>query len=250
MKKFLIGFVIFLLVVAVGSYVFLNMGKKVDVTWTEADYESAIEKSEVMVNDIEELNLLTLFSGNFSTNGQNAVDVRFTNAEMSALIDKANANAGPISNFKVAFNGNGEGEISFKLNDRFIDFLKDQNIVSAQGHFANHNYVLSPIAAASGLGDTIVNVITAVAVNKPVYASGSLVKRSNNSVDLNITSLKVGQLSMNQSVIDRVEMETLRFVNTLLSEVNGISIEELRVENGQLYYKGTLPAEIKGVKLQ
>jgi hypothetical protein len=62
--------------------------------------------------------------------------------------------------------------------------------------------------------------------------------------------LKVGQIPMSNEVIEKVEYETLRFVNGLLSDVNGISIEELRVENGELYYKGTLPSEIKGVKIK
>lgn len=187
---------------------------------------------------------------NFTTAGTNNVETSFTNAEMSALIDKANANGGPISDFRVSFNGDNEGEISFKLTDAFLGFIEDQNIISLPSNSHAFNTFISPVASASGIKDTIVNFITTVAVNKPVYASGSLVKTSNHSVSLNITSLKVGQIAMSSEVIDKVEYETLRFVNSLLAEVNGISIEELRVENGELYYKGTLPAEIKGVKIK
>lgn len=242
MKKFLIVLLVLIIVVMGGAYAMLSMGKKVDVTYTETDFNSALAKSGVVIDDIEEINLLTLANNNFTTNGTTEVETSFTNAEMSALIDKANANGGPISDFRVSFNGNNEGEISFKLTDAFLGFIEDQNMI--------FNYFISPVASAGGIKETVVNFITGVAANKPVYASGSLVKTSSNSVSLNITSLKVGQLSMSQEVIDKVEYEVLRFVNGLLSEVNGISIEELRVENGELYYKGTLPSEIKGVKIK
>lgn len=250
MKKVLLIILFLIVIVAGGAYVMISTGEKVDVVWTENDFETALDKTQIQVETVEEINLLTLAKGDFTVSGTNAVDVSFTNSEMSALIDKANANGGPIKDFRVAFNGNNEGEISFKLTDAIIDFLEEENILSQSDFGLITNYMGSPVASVGSVTDTIVNFISGIAANKPVYASGTLVKDSNNSVTLNISSLKVGQVVMSQSVIDRVESETLRFVNGLLSEVNGISIEELRVENGELYYKGTLPAEIKGVKLQ
>jgi len=250
MKKVLIGLLVLIVILIGGSYAMISMGKKVDVTWNEQDFNSAIMKSQVKIDDIEEINLVTLAKNDFSINGTNEVEAVFTNEEMSALIDKANANGGPISDFKVSFNDNHEGEISFKLTDSFISFIEDQNMITLPKNNFAYNYHISPVASVGGIKDTIVNFITNVAMNKPVYASGSLVKVSNNSVSLDITSLKVGQIPMSNEVIEKVEYETLRFVNGLLSEVNGISIEELRVENGELYYKGTLPSEIKGVKIK
>lgn len=250
MKKVFIFLLILIVLLVGGAYAMVSMEKEVDVTWNEQDFNSAVQKSQVEIAEIEEINLVTLAKNDFTISGTNEVEAKFSNAEMSALIDKANANGGPISDFKVAFNGNDEGEISFKLTDSFIRFIEDQNIISLPNNAHAFNYFISPLASTSGIKDTIVKFITGVAVNKPVYASGSLIKVSENSVSLNITSLKVGQISMSQDVIDKVEYETLRFVNGLLSEVNGISIEELRVENGELYYKGTLPAEIKGVKIK
>lgn len=36
----------------------------------------------------------------------------------------------------------------------------------------------------------------------------------------------------------------------MISKEKGFSIEELRIEDGKLYYKGTLPAEITGVNMK
>ncbi len=49
---------------------------------------------------------------------------------------------------------------------------------------------------------------------------------------------------MSDDVISKAEAGTIQFVNALITSDNGFSIEELRVEDGKLYYKGTLPAEI------
>lgn len=70
-----------------------------DVTWTEQDFDSAGLKSQVSIDDIEEINLVTLAKNDFTTIGTSEVEAKFTNAEMSALIDKANENGGPISDF-------------------------------------------------------------------------------------------------------------------------------------------------------
>lgn len=251
MKKVLLGLLIIFVLVAAGGYIFLSTGKKVDVKWDEADYNSAIEKSSVTVADIEELNLVTLARGDFTTTGTHPIEASFTNAEMSALIDTANANGGPISDFKVSFNGDNEGEMSFKLTDAFIDFIQEQNMVELQNQnlFAITSFF--PLASTgNSMTDTVIKIITNVAANKPVYAKGTLSRTSSNSVSINITALQVGQLQMSQSVINKVETEVLNFVNALLSSTNGFSIEELRVEDGALYYKGTLPTEIQGAKLQ
>lgn len=251
MKKVLLGLLIIFVLVAAGGYIFLSTGKKVDVKWDEADYNSAIEKSSVTVADIEELNLVTLARGDFTTTGTHPIEASFTNAEMSALIDTANANGGPISDFKVSFNGDNEGEMSFKLTDAFIDFIQEQNMVELQNQnlFAITSFF--PLASTgNSMTDTVIKIITNVAANKPVYAKGTLMRTSDNSVSINITALQVGQLQMSQSVINKVETEVLNFVNALLSSTNGFSIEELRVEDGALYYKGTLPTEIQGAKLQ
>lgn len=248
MKKGFLIFLILIVLVIGGTYFALNTGSEVDVEWTENDFNAGITKSAVAIEDIREINLVTLAKKEYTTNGVNTVDASFTNAEMSALIDMANADGGPISNFKVSFNGNNEGEISFKLTDSFVDFIQEQNMIqNSESIFAWIPYLQS--ASTNNITDTVIKFITNTAVNKPVYAKGTLSRTTDQSVSIHIESLKVGQIPMSQNVVSKVETEVLRFVNNVLSSTEGFTIEELRVEDGALYYKGSLPAEIQGKKI-
>ena len=250
MKKFLTGLLLIIVLVTIGGFVFFSIGKQVDVDWDETDYVTALDKSSIEVADIEEVNLVTLARGDFTTSGTNQIEDSFTDAEMSALIDTANANGGPITNFKVSFIGNNEGEMSFKITDAFIDFIQEQNMVKLTNQKTAYNSFLMPLASASNsVSDTVIKIISSVASNKPVYARGTLSRTNSNAVSIEITTLKVGQLTLSEEIVNKVESEVLLFVNNLLTSTNGFTIEELRVDDGALFYKGTLPAEIKGTKL-
>lgn len=251
MKKGFMGLLLIIVLVGVGGFIFMSTGKEVPVEWDEADYITAVDKSGIKVADIEEINLVTLARGDFTTSGTNQIETAFTNAEMSALIDMANANGGPITNFKVSFNGNNEGEMSFRITDAFIDFIQEQNMIQLLNKKTAYNAFLMPLASASNsASDTVIKIISSVASNKPVYAKGTLSRTNSNAVSIYITTLKVGQLTLSEDIVRKVESEVLRFVNNLLSSTNGFTIEELRVEEGTLFYKGTLPAELNGTKLK
>jgi hypothetical protein len=250
MKKLFTGLLLIIVLVGVGGFIYFSIGKQVDVDWDETDYVTALDKSSIEVADIEEINLVTLAKGDFTTTGTNAIEASFTNAEMSALIDTANANGGPITNFKVSFNGNNEGEMSFRITDAFIDFIQEQNMIQLTNQKTAYSTFLMPLASASNnLSDTVIKIISSVASNKPVYAKGTLSRTNSNAVSIDITTLKVGQLTLSEDVVQKVEDQVLLFVNRVLSSTNGFTIEELRVDDGALFYKGTLPAEINGTKL-
>ncbi len=250
MKKVIMGLLIIIVIIIAGAYVTLSTGKKVDVTYSTEDFNSAISKSSIKIADIKEINLITLANKNFTVSGTNTVDITLSNEEMSALIDMANQSGGPVSDFRVAFLGGNSGEISFKLTDQFVNFIQEHNMILIPTSKSLAFSSVFPIASSSNsITDTVIKFITNVAANKPVYAKGTLTKTSEHSVTVHIESLKVGQLPLGADVISKVETEVVNFVNTLLSESNGFSIEELRIENGSIYYKGTLPAEIKGQKI-
>jgi hypothetical protein len=170
---------------------------------------------------------------------------------MSALIEEANKAKGPISDFRVAFHDDNQGELSFQLTDNFVDFLVEENIVN---NFDEKRILLNPMLALTvanaDLRNFVIDYITNVAANKPVYASGELTKTSSNNINVRIDALQVGRVPMNARVISRVELEVTRFVNGFIASSNGFSIEELRVEEGKLYFKGTLPEEINGIAIQ
>ncbi len=247
--KILIGLLVFVLLVYAGISFAFNTGKQVDVSWTEEDLETALEKSKVNIGDIEEINVFNLIEGNFSAQGTNDIDEFFTSEEISALISAANDNNGPIKNVKISFNENGKGEVSFNLSDNFASFLKEQSHIigsmpwEAKAAESNQN------SSNPSLTDTIVSYITNKVDNKPVYATGELTRASDNSIYIKIDYLSVGRIPLPQETINTVEYETVRVINAIISPENGFYIEELQIRDNELYYKGTLPSEIEGKKL-
>jgi hypothetical protein len=104
-------------------------------------------------------------------------------------------------------------------------------------------------SAQTDLTGFTVDLLTGLAAGKPIYASGRLARSSSNSVEINVTSVRVGMISLPDETLRQVEYHTEQFVNNLISPENGFDIQELNVVDGKIYYKGTLPAEIRGTQL-
>lgn len=248
-----------LILVVAGGMLALNMGKKVDVTWTTADFNSAMAKTKINIDNIENINLERLALGQFTTSGRVSIDESFTSAEVTALIASANENSGPIRDTKVKFGTNGEGEVSSKLTKEFIDRVKnDPNLrnrilaeIPPQGPTTVEQLLVAILfsTAQTDLTGFTVDLLTGLAAGKPIYASGRVARTSSNSVEINVTSVRVGMISLPADTLRTVEYHTERFINNLISPDNGFDIQELHVVDGQLYYRGTLPAEIRGTQL-
>ncbi len=250
--KFLFGIVVLALLAVVGISFAFSIGKEVDTNWSQEDFELGLNKSKVDISDIEKINLENLAKNNFSTQGTNEIDDFFTSEEMSALISTANNKKGPIKDVKILFKDDGKGEVSFILSDNFVDFLKEQAIVTNTLPWnveASEEDAGSVEKSNPTLTDMVIDYITSKANNKPVYATGELTRSSNNSVNIKIERLTVGRIPLPQEAIEKVEHETVRVVNTIISPENGFHIEELEVRDNALFYRGTLPAEIEGIEL-
>jgi len=252
-KIFLFGIVALIILVAIGIFFVLNTGKEVDTVWGEEDLKTGLEKSKIDIENIEEINLESLAKGNFSTQETNDIDDHFTSKEISALISAANNKKGPIKDVKVSFNDDGKGEVSFRLSENFVDFLREQititNNLPWEVEAAEDEEKTEQDPEKPSLTTLVIDYITSKADNKPVYATGELSRGSDNSVNINIESLTLGRIPLPQDAIDKVEYETVKVVNSIISPENGFHIEALEIRDDSLYYKGTLPAEIQGQKL-
>lgn len=248
MKKLFLGLVLLIVIVVAGFLGVVSFGKTVDTTYTEADLTQALDNSQVKVDAIQSLNLFNVAQNKVAYVGSHPVEVTFTNSEMTALVDQANNDSGPFQNYRMKFIGNDEGEMSFKLSDHFTQFLQEKGYINGrkQSFLVAHNPYLRTLSVT--VTDNIVKYISGLVDGKPVYAKGYLRRVDNNSVDIEISALQVGMVPMTADVISRVETEVIIIVNALISADHGFSIEELRVENGQLYFKGTMPNEIQGIQ--
>ncbi len=248
----ILGLLVVLFLLFLGtSYVALSTGNQVETVWSEEDFVSGVERSQIVIDDIEEINLENLTRGNFSTSGENQIDEQFTQEEISALLSMANENRGPLKDIKVSFTEDGNIEASFRLSENFIGFLRKAGVIPSMGIpkvYASDN-IFGENSSDPSLTDMIVDYVAGLVNNKPVYATGQLYRDSENSVQLNIETLHVGRAPLPRETIEKVEYETVRVVNAIIARENGFHIEELQFRDGKMYYRGTLPEEIEGVRL-
>lgn len=235
--------------VAGGALYLLGSPKNVDVKWTDKDFDSGLKKAKLSIQNMEAINALNLIKGDFKTKGSNKVNAIITSKEMSALVTKANQNSGPITDVKIRFLNNNELEHTYRISESAIEFIKNKIILNRMAVFRPYGSALA-INSSSSLSDFLIGYITNAANNKPVYSKGVLQRTSPNSIHIKIQTIKVGQVPLPEDIVKQVEMYTESIVNNIISKENGFSIEELRIENGQLYYKGTLPAEITGSEIK
>ena len=249
---------VLLILVFAGGMLALNVDTKVDVTWTAADFDSAMAKAKVNLDNRSTIGLESLVLGRFTTSGRVSIDESFTSAEVTSVI-ATNDPAGALTDTKVKFGTDGQGEVSFRVTKEFIDKVKnDPNLrnrilsqIPAEGPTTLEQLLIASLfsTAQTDLTSFTVDLLTGLAVGKPIYASGRLARTSSNSVEINITSVRVGLISLPADTLRTVEFHTERFINTLISPANGFDIQELNVVDGKLYYRGTLPAEIRGTQL-
>ena len=247
-----------LVLVVAGGMLALNMGQELDVTWTTADYDSAMAKAKVTLDNRSTIGLESLALGKFTTSGRVRVDAKFTASEVTAVL-ASNDPAGAFTDTKVKFGTDGQGEVSFRVTKEFIDKVKnDPNLrnrmlsqIPAQGPTTVEQLITAILfsTAQTDLTGFTVDLLTGLAAGKPIYASGRVARTSSNSLEIGVTSVRVGMVSLPADTLRTVEFYTAQFINNLISPENGFDIQELNVVDGQLYYRGTLPAEIRGKQL-
>lgn len=249
--KFLFKLVLFLViltVIAFGALHFvLNNEKKTDVLWTEKDYTTGLEKAKVKIDSIETLSLDNLSLKRYVAKGKVEVDAEFSNAEVSAGLTKANEKDGPIRSVLIKFNRDGTVETSFKVSRNAMKLINKSGIKMSM----SIPILICDVAVDSVKGSRtsfLINYLIQQVGGKPIYAKGKLEKASDKSINLKIDFLQIGGLALPESALPAIEKGVVNFVNNLIQSTEGFIIEEFKVEEGKIYYRGTLPEEVKGIE--
>lgn len=224
MKKGLVvvGVVLLVLVLLVGGvYFMLNGNKEVDVTWTEADFQSYLTKGGVNFNE-DRASVEDLVAGNFATVGVVDVDDHFTNAEITAILNKAAKDSSFLTDMRVKFRDDGRVEASAKIGD---------NLEMVYQRFPEaRNY------------QTYLNTFK----GKSVYIVGTLERVDTNEFEAWTERAYVGHIPLpvgqTNNYLERVGTE----INSILARLDGFSAEEFSFDSSGVYFKGQAPQEIKG----
>lgn len=224
-RKWPIVLLVLLIVVGIlfgGAYAALKTTKDIGVSWTEQDYQSFAGKVGRQLPMTGEYNLIALSKGVLTCEGKRELDVSLNNEEVSSVLSKENGEFGPVKDVKVRFLGNNEGEATFKLTEKFMEY------VSLDSY---------------GIADN--NLVKAAISGTPVYVRVKLDMASPKSVQADFENIAIGRIPLSQDIVQKVENEAVPLVNSILAKYDNFEMQELRLDEGSLYYKGTAPDQVK-----
>jgi hypothetical protein len=233
MKKFLLGLLIFIVVilvvaVGVGGYLGIvpgvsslfgaNKPKNLGVTFTSQDLTNAEAKAGTQIVTLAP-NLPP--SQSISFTGQKNVNTTFTEGEFNAWMNNSWDDA--LLGCQLRINSDGTAEFSGVLHTDHIQAFEE----------------------ALGIPVTDMSVINKyvrfIKGNPAVYikGTGSVV---NGQINLDVQQMKVGNLSVPASIIQDNEGSLISFMQNMIDKIPGLSINNAGFVNGQVKFEGTLPA--------
>jgi hypothetical protein len=207
-------------------------GKESDlgIEYTEADAVNFLQVNKVAALDTCPTTA-TCNPNQATYSGTQTVNTTLTNAEGTALINqwiKLSKNA-PFSSAQMRVNSDGSVDFSGT-----IDMARVKNFAVAS-------------KVPENLTNTATKFVSALGNSFPITAHGTLTI-TKNKVNANFGSVKVGFISVPESIFTEQKATIDSFVEDRLTNVPSLSIEELSFKDGKTTFKGTLPKTIVYVK--
>ncbi|MCR3922664.1 MAG: hypothetical protein NUK65_09145 [Firmicutes bacterium] len=220
MKKLLLVILVLLLVVVGGGYLLLHGTKTVDVQWTEADFHSYLEKGNVSFNE-DRTSLEEFMLEDFVSVGASKVDGHVTNAEISAILNMASKEIGFIRDIRIKFLDNGRVEASAKVGDDL-------------------SMIYSRYPEARGY-ENYLNTFK----GKSVYFKCTLERINNKEFAGVMEAASVGHIPLPTGQVNDYLERMGTEVNAKIASMDGFSAEEFSFDSSGLYFKGSIPQEVK-----
>ncbi len=161
-------------------------------------------------------------SGSAAQPGSVPVSVSFTSQEITAMLKTGDWQGWPIMDAQVKINPDGSAEASGVLMTSLINDMA-----------AMAGYSSSDVRKAL---DTL-----HIKGNVPVYLKGRG-DITNNQVNLSIEKAEVGRFPVPSSLVNQHQGDINNFVSNSITKMPQVSVDSLRVENGQAAFDGSLPS--------
>ncbi len=177
---------------------------------------------------------------------QKDLGVSYTKEDaITAIQDKAKVDVNDLSKVYFGSNFTTEGEVY--VEDTFTDAE-----ISAIQNYANESSGPFKQVQIHFIGDGKVEASgyvedPRVTIPGPVYVRGEVIQTGPKSFNTNIESLTVGNYKVPRDIIEKANSEFIGYVNGILSGIDGLNIESVRINNGSVDFKGTLPEKVNGL---
>ncbi len=213
------------LVPGVASIFGSDKPRDLGVTYTQDDYQSAREKGNIQRISLPED---TPPEESLEFSGQQDASFNLTEEEATALLNIKSWRYFPLHDCQARFNPNGTGEFSGVLE---MDTLKDYAL--ARGYAEDDLKVVTDW----------VSRFAVLQKDMPFYMKGTA-SVHNGVINFNVQQLQFGRISIPASQINDHKAELIDLLEEGFSHIDGFSINEFSLSNGQIYFDGTLPTSV------
>jgi hypothetical protein len=173
--------------------------------------------------------------------------VRYTMADAErAIQEKAGVEVPDLAQVYFGSNFATEGEVYVEQTFTDAEISAIQNYANEKaGPFkqVQIKFIGNGMVEASGYVDD-----PRVTIPGPVYVRGEVIQTGPKSFTTNIESLQVGDYKVPSAIIEKANTEFLGYVNGILSNIEGLDIESVQINNGSVDFKGSLPEKVYGLK--
>ncbi|MEM4397422.1 MAG: hypothetical protein QW757_02220 [Candidatus Woesearchaeota archaeon] len=198
------------------------------IKYTEKDLISAQQKSGIIKKDLPEN---TLIENSIYYTGKNNIDNYFTSQELTAWANSPHWKYYPLKDVQIRINNDNTAEVSGKIKTSVLDnYKKSINLKDEEA-------------------DKALDYIKYLQ-NPSFYAKGK-VEIKNNNVELDYEKIKINNFEIPKEYDNKIESTSTRLLFKIRNSVKGLDVldvKEMKLENGNLIFKGTLPKEEYGLK--
>lgn len=209
-----------LIVIAVVMGLFF-LPKTVNVSYTEADLQSYLDKGGIILNE-NSASVEDIFFGNYVSVGSRAVDGVITSAEATAVLNAVAKTDGILTNIRVKFTGENTYEASANISDQLDEIYT--TFPAVQDYKAWIDTTLK---------------------GRTIYGTGVLVKGEGDTFVSEFKSIYVGSLPLPTDQANTYGEYLGTKMNQIISSLPGFNMETFKIDTEGLHFKGTIPTEIR-----
>ncbi|MEM3374303.1 MAG: hypothetical protein QXE31_03720 [Candidatus Woesearchaeota archaeon] len=198
------------------------------IRYTEQDLISAQQKSGVIKKDLPKN---TLTEKSIYYEGNNNVNTFFTSKELTAWANSPHWKYYPLKDVQIRINNDNTAEVSGRIKTSVLENYKKSVNLKDEEVDKGLNYIK-------------------YLQNPTFYAKGK-VEIKNNIVELDYETIKINNFEVPKEYDNKIESTSTRTLYNIKNSVKGLdvlNVKEMKIENGQLKFDGTLPKEEYGLK--
>ncbi|MDD5602857.1 MAG: hypothetical protein PHG48_02085 [Eubacteriales bacterium] len=226
MKGFFAFIGILVLIVAViagGLYAAVSLPKKVDVTWTEQDLASYMQKAraDIGTSGSTGASMEDLLFGNFKSTGAVAVNEVITSQEATAMANSVMRGQNLIEDPRLGFRADGTMEASGYIGTGVSGLAEIFPEIKPYEEFLKY------------------------AEGKPIYWRYSLTRVNNKKFDAHTEELRIGQIPIPLTQAGAGLVQAGTALNNMIARIDGFSCEALTIDEDGFHFKGTIPDKLE-----